>query len=159
MDSLLPLKSLFLYFFNVRIPYCHLKDFFPTCFYASFRIAMRKGFYQMRTTHQKRSSWLGNQFWSRIVSSPLVCIFLYDDMIIYSWTSTCWISNVFHLYIIPSFFIANISRLMKNVIPRSGKVAKDAKECVQECVSEFISFITSEACDRCLNASVFYVKN
>ncbi|EFO16089.1 nuclear transcription factor Y subunit beta, partial [Loa loa] len=47
--------------------------------------------------------------------------------------------------------IANISRLMKNVIPRSGKVAKDAKECVQECVSEFISFITSEACDRCLN--------
>ncbi|MCP9265439.1 Nuclear transcription factor Y subunit beta [Dirofilaria immitis] len=49
--------------------------------------------------------------------------------------------------------IANISRLMKNVIPRSGKVAKDAKECVQECVSEFISFITSEACDRCLNAS------
>ncbi|OZC10547.1 hypothetical protein X798_02296 [Onchocerca flexuosa] len=49
--------------------------------------------------------------------------------------------------------IANISRLMKNMIPRSGKVAKDAKECVQECVSEFISFITSEACDRCLNAS------
>ncbi|VDM95343.1 unnamed protein product [Thelazia callipaeda] len=47
--------------------------------------------------------------------------------------------------------IANISRLMKNVIPRSGKVAKDAKECVQECVSEFISFITSEACDRCIN--------
>ena len=24
------------------------------------------------------------------------------------------------------------------------KIAKDAKECVQECVSEFISFITSE---------------
>lgn len=47
---------------------------------------------------------------------------------------------------------------MKNVIPRSGKVAKDAKECVQECVSEFISFITSEACDRCINASVFYLE-
>ena len=24
------------------------------------------------------------------------------------------------------------------------QIAKDAKECVQECVSEFISFITSE---------------
>ncbi|VDN10660.1 unnamed protein product, partial [Dibothriocephalus latus] len=30
-------------------------------------------------------------------------------------------------------------------------VAKDAKECVQECVSEFISFITSEAAERCQN--------
>uniref|UniRef100_A0A915CK24 Nuclear transcription factor Y subunit beta n=1 Tax=Parascaris univalens TaxID=6257 RepID=A0A915CK24_PARUN len=46
--------------------------------------------------------------------------------------------------------IANISRLMKNVIPSTGKVAKDAKECVQECVSEFISFLTSEASDRCV---------
>ncbi|VDK43140.1 unnamed protein product [Anisakis simplex] len=47
--------------------------------------------------------------------------------------------------------IANISRLMKNVIPSTGKVAKDAKECVQECVSEFISFITSEASERCIS--------
>lgn len=39
---------------------------------------------------------------------------------------------------------------MKRRIPAAGKVAKDAKECVQECVSEFISFITSEASDRCL---------
>uniref|UniRef100_A0A914WK12 Nuclear transcription factor Y subunit beta n=1 Tax=Plectus sambesii TaxID=2011161 RepID=A0A914WK12_9BILA len=46
--------------------------------------------------------------------------------------------------------IANVSRIMKRMIPDSGKVAKDAKECVQECVSEFISFITSEASDRCL---------
>ena len=29
------------------------------------------------------------------------------------------------------------------------QIAKDAKECVQECVSEFISFITSEASERC----------
>jgi len=28
-------------------------------------------------------------------------------------------------------------------------VAKDAKETVQECVSEFISFITSDASDKC----------
>lgn len=33
--------------------------------------------------------------------------------------------------------------------PPTPKIAKDAKECVQECVSEFISFITSEASERC----------
>ena len=38
---------------------------------------------------------------------------------------------------------------MKNSIPPNGKIAKEAKECVQECVSEFISFITSEAAERC----------
>jgi len=38
---------------------------------------------------------------------------------------------------------------MKRGIPEPGKIAKDARECVQECVSEFISFITSEASDRC----------
>lgn len=47
--------------------------------------------------------------------------------------------------------IANVAKIMKKAIPESGKVkiAKDARECVQECVSEFISFITSEASDRC----------
>lgn len=29
------------------------------------------------------------------------------------------------------------------------QIAKDARECIQECVSEFISFITSEASERC----------
>lgn len=46
--------------------------------------------------------------------------------------------------------IANVARLMKNTLPRSAKVSKDAKECMQECVSEYISFVTSEASDRCL---------
>jgi len=45
--------------------------------------------------------------------------------------------------------IANVARIMKKAIPSQGKIAKDARECVQECVSEFISFITSEASDRC----------
>ena len=40
--------------------------------------------------------------------------------------------------------IANISRIMKKALPANGKIAKDAKDTVQECVSEFISFITSE---------------
>ncbi|XP_046751224.1 nuclear transcription factor Y subunit B-1 [Diprion similis] len=45
--------------------------------------------------------------------------------------------------------IANVAKIMKRAIPEAGKIAKDARECVQECVSEFISFITSEASDRC----------
>ena len=47
--------------------------------------------------------------------------------------------------------IANISRIMKQALPKSAKIAKDAKETVQECVSEFISFITSEASEKCAN--------
>ncbi|CAA0829566.1 Nuclear transcription factor Y subunit B-8 [Striga hermonthica] len=46
--------------------------------------------------------------------------------------------------------IANIGRIMKKALPANGKISKDAKDTVQECVSEFISFITSEASDRCL---------
>ena len=47
--------------------------------------------------------------------------------------------------------IANIGRIMKEALPRDkeAKIAKDARETVQECVSDFISFITSEACDKC----------
>lgn len=45
--------------------------------------------------------------------------------------------------------IANIGRIMKKALPANGKIAKDAKDTVQECVSEFISFITSEASDKC----------
>ncbi|KAI8854764.1 histone-fold-containing protein [Chytridium lagenaria] len=45
--------------------------------------------------------------------------------------------------------IANVARIMKRALPENAKIAKDAKECVQECVSEFIAFITSEASDRC----------
>eukprot|EP00828_Plagiopyla_frontata_P003595 TRINITY_DN11124_c0_g2_i5.p3 TRINITY_DN11124_c0_g2~~TRINITY_DN11124_c0_g2_i5.p3 ORF type:complete len:155 (-),score=40.65 TRINITY_DN11124_c0_g2_i5:26-490(-) len=40
---------------------------------------------------------------------------------------------------------------MKKALPDNAKIAKDAKETVQECVSEFISFITSEACEKCKN--------
>lgn len=46
--------------------------------------------------------------------------------------------------------IANVARLMKSTLPQTAKVSKDAKECMQECVSEFISFITSEASDKCV---------
>ncbi|XP_012845671.1 PREDICTED: nuclear transcription factor Y subunit B-3 isoform X3 [Erythranthe guttata] len=45
--------------------------------------------------------------------------------------------------------IANVGRIMKKVIPGNGKISKDAKETVQECVSEFISFVTGEASEKC----------
>ncbi|KAI0366067.1 histone-fold-containing protein [Pilatotrama ljubarskyi] len=45
--------------------------------------------------------------------------------------------------------IANVSRIMKAAVPATAKISKEAKECVQECVSEFISFITSEAAEKC----------
>ncbi|KAF8749406.1 Acyl-CoA dehydrogenase, C-terminal domain [Rhizoctonia solani] len=45
--------------------------------------------------------------------------------------------------------IANVARIMKAAIPENAKIAKDAKECLQECVSELISFITSEAAEKC----------
>ncbi|KAK6924145.1 Transcription termination factor, mitochondrial/chloroplastic [Dillenia turbinata] len=45
--------------------------------------------------------------------------------------------------------IANVSRIMKKSLPATAKISKEAKETVQECVSEFISFITGEASDKC----------
>ena len=48
---------------------------------------------------------------------------------------------------------APVARIMKNALPENAKIAKEAKECMQECVSEFISFITSEgmlSCHVCL---------
>ncbi|XP_042486301.1 nuclear transcription factor Y subunit B-1-like [Macadamia integrifolia] len=45
--------------------------------------------------------------------------------------------------------IANVSRIMKKSLPTNAKISKEAKETVQECASEFISFITGEASDKC----------
>lgn len=50
--------------------------------------------------------------------------------------------------------IANIGRIMKDSLEKSfdgPKISKEAKETIQECVSEFISFITSEG--KVLNVS------
>ncbi|CAI9764300.1 unnamed protein product [Fraxinus pennsylvanica] len=45
--------------------------------------------------------------------------------------------------------IANVGRIMKHILPRNAKISKEAKETMQECVSEFVSFVTSEASDKC----------
>ncbi|GER35259.1 nuclear factor Y [Striga asiatica] len=60
--------------------------------------------------------------------------------------SRCWNNNKEQERFLP---IANVGRIMKKVIPGNGKISKDAKETVQECVSEFISFVTGEASDKC----------
>ncbi|XP_008813182.1 nuclear transcription factor Y subunit B-4-like [Phoenix dactylifera] len=45
--------------------------------------------------------------------------------------------------------IANVGRIMKQALPQHAKISKRAKETIQECASEFISFVTEEASDRC----------
>lgn len=45
--------------------------------------------------------------------------------------------------------IANVIRIMRKILPAHAKISDDAKETIQECVSEYISFITGEANDRC----------
>src|SRR6195952_2541600 len=54
---------------------------------------------------------------------------------------------------------APVARIMKSALPENAKIAKEAKECMQECVSEFISFITSEgvcnstcSCELCVES-------
>ena len=45
--------------------------------------------------------------------------------------------------------IANVGRLMKQILPSNAKISKEAKQTVQECATEFISFVTCEASDKC----------
>ncbi|KAL2540515.1 Nuclear transcription factor Y subunit B-5 [Abeliophyllum distichum] len=45
--------------------------------------------------------------------------------------------------------IANVGRIMKKILPPKSKISKEAKEIMQECASEFISFVTGEASDKC----------
>ncbi|CAA2989646.1 nuclear transcription factor Y subunit B-5-like [Olea europaea subsp. europaea] len=45
--------------------------------------------------------------------------------------------------------IANVGRIMKQILPQNAKISKEAKETMQECASEFIGFVTGEASDKC----------
>ncbi|KAI5668441.1 hypothetical protein M9H77_18294 [Catharanthus roseus] len=54
--------------------------------------------------------------------------------------------------------IANISRIMKKALPTNGKIVKDAKETVQECISEIISFITSEVVKMLYSNMINFLK-
>ncbi|ESQ34598.1 hypothetical protein EUTSA_v10009593mg, partial [Eutrema salsugineum] len=45
--------------------------------------------------------------------------------------------------------IANVIRIMRRILPSHAKISDDAKETIQECVSEYISFVTGEANERC----------
>ncbi|GMH07747.1 hypothetical protein Nepgr_009587 [Nepenthes gracilis] len=45
--------------------------------------------------------------------------------------------------------IANVGRIMKQILPPNAKISKEAKERTQECATEFISFVTGEASEKC----------
>lgn len=45
--------------------------------------------------------------------------------------------------------ITNVIRIMRRGLPPNAKIADDAKDIVQECLSEFLSFVTGEANERC----------
>ncbi|XP_039035907.1 nuclear transcription factor Y subunit B-9-like [Hibiscus syriacus] len=45
--------------------------------------------------------------------------------------------------------IANVIRIMRRMLPPHAKISDGAKDAIQECVSEFISFITGEANEHC----------
>ena len=45
--------------------------------------------------------------------------------------------------------IPNIARIMKTAIGKDAKVSEEAIQCIQECVGEFISFVTSDAAEKC----------
>ncbi|XP_076910144.1 nuclear transcription factor Y subunit B-5-like [Bidens hawaiensis] len=38
---------------------------------------------------------------------------------------------------------------MKQILPPTAKISKQAKETMQECASEFIAFVTGEASEKC----------
>ncbi|XP_038976584.1 nuclear transcription factor Y subunit B-6-like [Phoenix dactylifera] len=45
--------------------------------------------------------------------------------------------------------IASVTRIMHRALPLHAKISDDARETIQECVSEYIRFITGEANKRC----------
>lgn len=45
--------------------------------------------------------------------------------------------------------ISNINRIMKQAVHPNLKISKEAKKLMDECVTEFIGFITSEASEKC----------
>ncbi|CAL0300095.1 unnamed protein product [Lupinus luteus] len=45
--------------------------------------------------------------------------------------------------------IANVGRIMKQILPPRAKISREGKQVMQECVTEFLSFVTSEASDKC----------
>ena len=42
-----------------------------------------------------------------------------------------------------------IQRIMRRLLPADEKISKDAKEVLQESLSEFVCFVTEEAAGRC----------
>ncbi|XP_047975232.1 nuclear transcription factor Y subunit B-3-like [Salvia hispanica] len=48
---------------------------------------------------------------------------------------------------------ANVKRIMRRALPLHAKISDDAKDMVQECVTEFIAYVTTEANAKCRGES------
>lgn len=73
----------------------------------------------------------------------IICFVLFYFILFYFTNLSCSPLHVRRSIIL-------VGRVMKKALPEHAKLSKESKECIQECVSEFISFITSQAADRCL---------
>ncbi|KAI4324107.1 hypothetical protein L6164_023670 [Bauhinia variegata] len=49
--------------------------------------------------------------------------------------------------------LANVARIMRQVLPPHAKISDDAKETIQDCVSKYINIITAKANKRCFDDS------
>ena len=49
--------------------------------------------------------------------------------------------------------MANVARLMAAELPQEAKISRDAKCLMQELVTEFICFVTTECNDFCVSAN------
>ncbi|KAJ4872155.1 Nuclear transcription factor Y subunit B-9 [Raphanus sativus] len=45
--------------------------------------------------------------------------------------------------------IANVTRIMRNILPSEARISEEAKENIRICATEYISFVTAEANDIC----------
>ena len=48
--------------------------------------------------------------------------------------------------------VGTVASVMRAAIPQEAKIGRDAREAAQDCASEFVAFVASEASDACAAA-------
>ncbi|XP_054778123.1 transcriptional activator hap3-like [Prosopis cineraria] len=54
-----------------------------------------------------------------------------------------------------TFSIQTIGKIMKKVLPQKARITTEVKETIEQCLTEFVAFITSEAAEKCNNDNRF----
>eukprot|EP00606_Chrysophyceae_sp_TOSAG23-5_P000580 GSChrysophyteH2.ASY1.ANO1.800.1 assembled CDS len=85
---------------------------------------------------------------------PLLLITYYNFSSRYKLTQSDLVEHQNNPFMVQAIGLLQVSLVCCSAcacvfLPGNAKIAKDAKESIQSCVSEFISFITSEASDKC----------